>query len=67
VNQYKLLTEKEQSELALRIAGGAIQSSCAKTKVDKFNVKLSSGITVRGSYKWGSELGEYIELQIVGK
>ena len=67
MNEYKLLTTKEQGELAIRIAGGAIQSSCAKTKVDKFNVKLSSGITVRGSYKWGSELGEYLELQIIGK
>lgn len=67
MNQYKLLTEKEQSELALRIAGGAIQSSCHKTRVDNFNVKLSSGITVRGAYKWGSELGEYLELQIIGK
>ena len=51
MNQYKLLTAKEQSELALRIAGGAIKESCAKTKVDKFNIKLSSGITVRGAYK----------------
>ena len=67
MNQYKLLTTKEQSELAMRIAEGAVQSSCAKAKVDKFNVKLSSGITVRGSYKWGSELGEYLELQIIGK
>jgi hypothetical protein len=62
MNDYNKLTGAEQHELCERIADGDISRACRNH--DWFNIKLSSGRTACGSYRHGSESGDYIRLAI---
>ena len=59
------LTETEVRELGEKIAGGAITRSCPRARVDWFNVRLSSGRRVAGSYAWDAE--DWIDLRVYGR
>jgi hypothetical protein len=60
---YSQLTAAERHELEERLADGDISRACKNS--DWFNIKLSSGRTACGSYRHGSESGDYIRLAIV--
>ena len=60
---YFKLTDEERTEMGHRIANGEIEPG---EGIDKFALDLESGRKVSGSYSWGSEWAEYIELDISG-
>jgi hypothetical protein len=62
MNEYSKLDSKEVKELSERIANGEISRACRKT--DWFNIRLSSGNRVCGSYSHGSENGEFIRISV---
>ena len=59
------LTKEEAGELGERIAGGDISRSCQRAKIDWFNVRLSNGTRVAGSYEWDSE--DWIDIRVYRK
>jgi len=63
---YHLLTDEEKYQLGEEIANGNISRSCSDS--DWFNITLKcSGRRVCGSYKWGSDDGEFTRLSIYNK
>ncbi len=61
-NDFHLLTATERDELADAIAGG--RGVIGGDGRDDFRTELASGRTVSGAYRWESELGEFIRLEI---
>jgi hypothetical protein len=61
------LTEDESRELSAAIAdnfaGKAITRSCARAKIDWFNVRLQDGTRCVGAYRWDDE--EFLRLRVV--
>ena len=49
------LNGAETKELSEALASGDISRSCASARIDWFNVRLSGGVRVAGSYRWDSE------------
>jgi hypothetical protein len=49
------LSGAEAKELGEALASGDISRSCASARIDWFNVRLSGGVRVAGSYSWESE------------
>ena len=61
---YYGLSREERTELGDKIANGDISRSCKRAKVDWFNIKLSTGRRAVGAYRWGTENGEFLRLEI---
>lgn len=61
---YSDLTESEQQELADRLAAGEISRACPRARSDWFRIRLASGRTACGAYRWESETGEFLRFRI---
>ena len=64
MNEYMNLNREETAELADKLAAGDCWADDSAEDTDCFDIQLTTGRRVSGSYRWHSGPGEFIELKI---